>query len=51
MLQMKVGKKVNLKRVKSFHNEGNVFSISLILYVYEMMGFHQTYCDTISQCM
>ena len=42
MLCMKAVKRVN---PKSSHHKKKKFSISLILYLYEMAGIHETYCD------
>ena len=42
MLYIKVVERVNFK---SFHHKKILFSISLILYLYEMMDVHWTYCD------
>ena len=39
---MKVVKRVNPKSL--YHKENMFFSISLTLYLYEMMNVHQTYC-------
>jgi len=44
MLYVKVVPRVNLK--SSHHGEKKIFSMSLILEVYDLMGVHQTCCSS-----
>ena len=38
-------KSLRVNPKSSYHKEKQFFSISLILYLYEMIDVHSTYCD------
>lgn len=43
MFYMKVVKRINLK--SSYHKGKTFFSVSLMLYLYEIVDVHSTYCE------